>query len=57
MNKTLTNESNHCKPWSAYPAGILVFSFLAKRIEVAKLYHFESDRRLLFRTSNLLTSP
>ena len=25
-------------------------SFLAKRIEVAKLYHFESDRRRLFRT-------
>ena len=31
-------------------AAILVFSFLAKRIEVAKLYHFESDRRQLFRT-------
>ena len=30
--------------------GIAVFSFLAKRIEVAKLYHFESDRRRLFRT-------
>ena len=29
---------------------ILVFSFLAKRIEVAKLYHFESDRRRMFRT-------
>jgi aquaporin Z len=27
---------------------ILVCSFLAKRIEVAKLYHFESDRRRLF---------
>ena len=30
---------------------ILVFSFLAKRIEVAKVYHFESDRRRLFRTT------
>ena len=30
--------------------GVAVFSFLAKRIEVAKVYHFESDRRLLFRT-------
>jgi len=30
--------------------GIGVFSFLAKRIEVAKVYHFESDRRRLFRT-------
>jgi aquaporin Z len=29
-------------------AAILVFSFLAKRIEVAKLYHFESDRRRFF---------
>ena len=29
-------------------AAVLVFSFLAKRIEVAKLYHFESDRRQLF---------
>ena len=44
--------------WWIYWAGplvgmflaILVFSFLAKRIEVAKLYHFESDRRRLFRT-------
>jgi len=31
-----------------YLAAILVFGFLAKRIEVAKLYHFESDRRRLF---------
>ena len=31
--------------------GIVVFSFLAKRIEVAKVYHFESDRRRLFRTT------
>lgn len=29
---------------------IAVFSFLARRIEVAKGYHFESDRRRLFRT-------
>ena len=27
---------------------ILVCSSFAKRIEVAKLYHFESDRRRLF---------
>jgi len=46
--------------WWVYWAGpvtgtllaILVFSFLAKEIEVAKLYHFESDRRRLFRTMN-----
>jgi len=31
-------------------AAVLVFSFLAKRIEVAKLYHFESGHRQLFRT-------
>ncbi len=31
-------------------AATLVCSFLAKRIEVAKLYHFESDRRRVFRT-------
>ena len=43
--------------WWVYWAGpfigtlvaILVFSSFAKRIEVAKLYHFESDRRRLFR--------
>jgi aquaporin Z len=29
-------------------AAVLVFSFLAKRIEVAKLYYFESDRRRFF---------
>ncbi len=29
--------------------GIAAFSFLARRIEVAKVYHFESDRRRLFR--------
>jgi aquaporin Z len=29
---------------------ILLFSFLAKEIEVAKLYHFESDRRRMFCT-------
>jgi aquaporin Z len=36
-------------------AAILACSFLAQRIEVAKLYHFESDRRRLFRggTSSL----
>ena len=31
-------------------AGIAVFSFLARRIEVAEVSHFESDRRRLFRT-------
>jgi aquaporin Z len=43
--------------WWIYWAGplvgmflaILVFSFLAERIEVAKLYHFESDHRRFFR--------
>jgi aquaporin Z len=30
---------------------VVVFSFLAKRIEVAKLYHFESDRRRFFHSS------
>ena len=29
-------------------AGVIVCSSLARRIEVAKLYHFESDRRRLF---------
>ena len=50
--------SGEWKGWWVYWAGpligtflaILVFSFLAKRIEVAKLYHFESDRRRMFRT-------
>jgi len=50
--------SGEWEGWWVYWAGpmtgmflaILVFSFLAKRIEVAKLYHFESDRRRLFRT-------
>jgi len=36
-------------------AGVAVFSFLARRIEVAKVYHFESDRRRLFRT--ITSSP
>jgi aquaporin Z len=31
-------------------AGILCCSFLAKRIEVAKLYYFESDKRRFFKT-------
>jgi len=30
--------------------GILACGFLAKRIEVAKLYHFESDNRRIFHT-------
>jgi len=50
--------SGEWRGWWIYWAGpligtflaILVFSFLAKRIEVAKLYHFESDRRRIFRT-------
>jgi hypothetical protein len=29
-------------------AAIVVCSSLARRIEVAKLYHFESDRRRIF---------
>ena len=33
-------------------AAIVACSFLAKRIEVAKLYHFESDRRRLFHAGN-----
>ena len=39
--------------WAGPAAGmllaILACSFLAKRIEVAKLYHFDSDRDRLFR--------
>jgi len=50
--------SGQWQGWWIYWAGplvgmclaVLVFSFLVKRIEVAKLYHFESDRRRLFRT-------
>ena len=34
---------------------ILACSFLAKRIEVAKLYHFESDRRRFFHTSKSMS--
>ncbi|HMK38539.1 MAG TPA: aquaporin [Bacteroidota bacterium] len=37
-------------PLAGVLAGIAIFSFLARRIEVAKLYYFESDRRRLFRT-------
>ena len=33
-------------------AAIVACSFLAKRIEVAKLYHFESDRRRFFHATN-----
>jgi len=32
--------------------GILVCSFLVKRIEVAKLYHFESDNRRFFKSTD-----
>jgi aquaporin Z len=53
--------SGQWQGWWIYWAGplvgmflaILVFSFLAKRIEVAKLYHFESDRRRIFRTMRI----
>jgi hypothetical protein len=43
----------HGIPWQPVLAeslgtALLVFSFLAKRIEVAKLYYFESDRRRFF---------
>jgi aquaporin Z len=31
-------------------AGIFSLSFLAKRIEVAKIYHFDSDKRRFFKT-------
>lgn len=37
-------------PMAGALVAIVACSFLAKRIEVAKLYHFESDRRRLFRT-------
>jgi aquaporin Z len=35
-------------PMAGMLLAILVFSAFARRIEVAKLYHFESDRRRLF---------
>jgi len=41
-------------PWQPFlaeligTAALLVCGALARRIEVAKLYHFESDRRRLF---------
>ena len=35
-------------PLIGVAAGILVCAFLARRIEVAKLYHFDQDRRRLF---------
>jgi len=48
--------SGQWEGWWIYWAGpltgtlmaVLVFSSLARRIEVAKLYHFESDRRRIF---------
>jgi hypothetical protein len=36
---------------------VLACSFLAKRIEVAKLYHFDSDRDRLFRRMAMPQSP
>jgi aquaporin Z len=35
-------------PFAGTLVAVLVCGFLARRIEVAKLYHFESDRRRLF---------
>jgi aquaporin Z len=35
-------------PLTGMLVAVLVFSSLARRIEVAKLYHFESDRRRIF---------
>jgi aquaporin Z len=35
-------------PIAGMVAAIVVCSSLARRIEVAKLYHFESDRRRIF---------
>jgi aquaporin Z len=47
--------------WIGPVAGMLVAvlacSFLAKRIEVAKLYHFDSDRDRLFRRMAMPSSP
>jgi aquaporin Z len=40
-----------CGPLAGGLVAIAACSFLAKRIEVPKLYHFESDDRLIFRTS------
>ena len=48
--------SGQWEGWWVYWAGpltgalvaVVVFGSLARRIEVAKLYHFESDRRRLF---------
>jgi hypothetical protein len=47
-------ESNGGRvPWALFLSELigtaLACSFLAKRIEVAKLYHFDSDRDRLFR--------
>jgi len=36
---------------------VLACSFLAKRIEVAKLYHFESDHDRLFRRTARPSEP
>lgn len=38
-------------PFLGTLVAITVFSFLGKRIEEAKLYHFESDERKIFRTA------
>ena len=36
-------------PWRRRPLAAAACSYLAKRVEVAKLYHFDSDRDGLFR--------
>jgi aquaporin Z len=44
-------------PFLGTLAGILVCSFLAVRIEVAKLYHFDSDRGGVFRAMSRSAPP
>jgi aquaporin Z len=44
-------------PLAAMILAVLACSFLAKRIEVAKLYHFDSDRDRLFRRMATATPP
>jgi hypothetical protein len=44
-------------PMAGMLLAVLACSFLAKRIEVAKLYHFDSDRDRLFRRMAMPKSP
>jgi aquaporin Z len=44
-------------PMAGMLLAVLACSFLAKRIEVAKLYHFDSDRDRLFRRMAMPRSP